>query len=84
VLDMRFLGGKRGKIKETAKATAMIQSFRHLGFTPAFGRAVGRFAARLDAGLKPSSISKATASARTTARARATATATATADPLRG
>ena len=65
-LDMRFLGGKRRKkckSKNNGKNKGDIQSLRPSDFAPAFGRAVGRCAAGLDAGLKPSSISEATARA---------------------
>jgi hypothetical protein len=58
----------------------MKQSLRPSGFAPAFGRVVSRFAAGLDAGLKPRSNPKggtATARATTTAKAKAKATATA-------
>src|ERR1700732_496119 len=59
---MCFLGGKRRKKNARARTTAKTKAI-FSRFAPAFGRAVGRFAAGLDAGLKPSSISKAKASA---------------------
>ena len=44
--------------EKNSKNNGNIQSLRPSGFAPAFGRAVGRFAAGLDAGLKPSSNPK--------------------------
>jgi hypothetical protein len=50
-LDAIF-GRKTQKNKTRAKTTAIDQSLRPSGCDPAFGRAVGRFAAGLNAGLK--------------------------------
>src|SRR5882757_6541228 len=49
--------------KQRQRQRQLNQSLRPSGFAPAFGRAVGRCAVGLDAGLKPSSISEATARA---------------------
>src|SRR6202023_2993459 len=54
---------KKCKSENNGKNKGDIQSLRPSDFAPAFGRAVGRCAAGLDAGLKPSSISEATARA---------------------
>jgi hypothetical protein len=51
-LTCDFWAENAEKIKTTAKTKAIIQSLRPSGFAPAFGRAVGRFAAGIDAGLK--------------------------------
>jgi hypothetical protein len=49
--------------KQRQRQRQLNQSLRPSGCAPAFGRAVGRFCGWLDAVLKPSSISEATARA---------------------
>jgi hypothetical protein len=51
------------KKKQRQRQRQLNQPLRPSGYAPAFGTAVGRFAAGLDAGLKPGSISTTTADA---------------------
>jgi hypothetical protein len=59
--------------KHEQKQRRRFWSFRHLGFTLAFGRAEIGFAGGFDAGLKTGFISKAKAKAKATAKAEAEA-----------
>src|SRR6266851_9145331 len=74
---MRFLGGKRRKKNAKAKNKGKSNRSVASGFAPAFGRAVGRFAAGIRRGAEAPLYLEATASAKATATPKATASASA-------